>query len=202
MSRLTLVEYEKKWRTCKQCPLHKGAAKHVLYRGSVPADILFIGEAPGKTENKLGRPFVGRSGNLLNKMLETLEVRSFCIANVVCCIPWKRSEGGGHQLEEVRPPSKEEAAACAPHLDELTRLVNPQLIVFLGKEAEKHYTIPINKNIELVATLSLRHPAYILRQGGELSLEYKRCLHALHQALMENNITHKAPPKHPLGVSL
>ena len=172
---LTLESFKREWKNCQKCPLHVGVAHHVLYRGEIPAEVMLVGEAPGKVENRLGRPFVGPSGDLLNSALDRLGLSSFCICNVVCCIPWRSKEA-----QVIRQPSKEEAAACNPHLVQLVQLCQPKLVICLGNEAKKHFP---TKEFEKTPLTFLRHPAYILRNGGKASIEYKRFLEAFHAAL-------------------
>ena len=107
------------WHECTKCLIGKMAHKHVFYRGDVPCDLLLIGEAPGKTEDAVGQPFVGKSGKLLDEWL--IEVRlilaelnlvagsshqplpKFAITNTVCCRPMDRRGGPN------RPPSLQES---------------------------------------------------------------------------------------------
>ncbi len=155
------------WKDCERCGLHRFRRNVVIGRGAIPAKILFIGEAPGKSENLLGEPFVGPSGRILKaaikdaaKMAELRKPPSYYITNVVGCRPTDRRQG------ENREPSKEEAWACWPRLEEIERMVHPSKIVFLGKVAfnscRKAYPSGIH----------LRHPAFIARQGGVESREF------------------------------
>jgi DNA polymerase len=182
---VTRESFIKKWKSCQLCPLGKDARNHVLFRGSIPAEVLFIGEAPGKTEDKLGKPFIGPSGQLLSTALLRLGLSSYCITNVVCCIPWRN-----YLKDSIRRPSKEEARTCSPHIAELVSLCKPKLIGLLGNEAKERFITPISKETKVVG---LRHPAYILRNGGVDSLEFKRFLASLSQALDEVNVAYTNP---------
>lgn len=198
MPKQTVALFVRKWKACKACPLHHWAHRHVLYRGQIPAEVVLIGEAPGKVEDKLGRPFVGPSGQLLDALLSDLKLTSFCIINVVCCIPWKNNA----KNTEIRPPSVDEANACEDHIIELLELAKPKLIVFLGKEAEKtkvSVLLAYQHAPAVPPLLPIRHPAYILRNGGVTSLEYKRNLHALSKALSDAGILHQIPPVTKVG---
>jgi len=188
----SVTSFVRKWKACKACPLHHWAHRHVLYRGQIPAKVLFIGEAPGPTEDKVGEPFIGKAGEVLNKMLSDLSLTDFCIANTVCCIPWKDNKKG----TTFRPPSDAEKEACSPHLDELICLCGAklELIVLLGREAEKSYSVSLDPKQRYIPTLAIRHPSFILRNGGVTSLEYKRNLHALSKALSDAGILHQVPP--------
>jgi len=134
----------------------------------MPADILFTGEAPGKSEDLRGDAFVGPSGNMLNKGIEratTLaklsEPPSFYIANVVRCRPTD-SKGGPN-----REPTEGEAFACRPHLQRTFLQVKPKRVVFLGRFAERYC-----RKLFPGGT-ALQHPAYILRRGGIESAEFR-----------------------------
>lgn len=186
----TRAAFVREWRDCRKCPLHLNARHHVLFRGTIPADVLLIGEAPGKTEDKLGKPFIGRSGQVLSTAIQQLGLTSYCITNVVCCIPL--TEDGG-----IRQPSKEEAATCSPHLKQIIELCKPKLIALLGNEPKKHL------HASLIPPLSklvlLRHPAFILRRGGLNSVEFKRFLQTLAGALEDARIPFTTP-FHKIGV--
>ena len=114
---------------CTRCGLAAGRTQVVFGSGSPVADLMFIGEAPGAEEDRQGFPFVGRSGNLLDRLLsEELGIeRSTCyIANVVKCRP-----------PENRNPKSDEIIACKPWLDYQLDLVSPKVIVTLGNFASK-----------------------------------------------------------------
>ena len=180
----TKAAFIKEWMDCKRCPLHKTARMHVLYRGAIPADVLFVGEAPGRTEDKLGKPFIGRSGQLLTTAIQRLGLTSYCITNIVCCIPLT-DEG------EIRPPSREEAASCEPHLSQIVDLCKPRLIALLGNEPKKFFHTSLVP--EGVSMVQLRHPAYVLRRGGLNSVEFKRFLETLSQSLKAAAIPFVSP---------
>lgn len=175
---ITRAAFTKEWTSCQKCPLHKNAKMHVLYRGSIPADVLLVGEAPGRTEDKLGKPFIGKSGQLLTTAIQRLGLTSYCITNIVCCIPLT-DEG------EIRPPSKEEAYECSPHLDQIVDLCQPRLIVLLGNEPKKLFPPHLTEGISLI---QLRHPAYVLRRGGLNSVEFKRFMESFSTALKAADI--------------
>ncbi len=151
-----------KWRSCDKCELHKERQKVVLYRGDFPCDILFIGEAPGRQEDKHGKPFIGPSGKILESLISEAysgEELSHGITNIVGCVPWSHAD-----KNPVRPPTAEEAAACYPRLDLTIKLASPKGVVLLGKSAASYTKkIPFPTGLPV---LKLVHPAYILRQGG------------------------------------
>lgn len=117
--------------TCRRCGLCRGRDKTVFGAGDVHATWLFIGEGPGYYENLQGEPFVGRAGQLLDNMLGALGVmrgdRAY-IANIVKCRP---TDANGKD----RPPTPQEVAACLPYLQRQIALIQPKIIVALGKTA-------------------------------------------------------------------
>ena len=170
----------KKWMACKRCELHRYRRQVVMGRGEMPADLLFIGEAPGKSEDLLGEAFVGPAGRILNKGIAAAmklsgldDPPSYYITNVLACRPTDRKNG------ENRQPTKEEAIACWPRLEEIERLVEPQHIVFLGKVPESFC------KRSFPAATPLRHPAYLLRLGGIESREYMIFCRALSEVFLE-----------------
>lgn len=147
------------------------ACKHVLYRGDLPCNILFLGEGPGKTEDVVGLPFVGRSGKLLNKWIEGAGKKTkftHGISNLVACRPI--DEPGG----ENRAPLPHEKEACQARVVELCGIAKPIACVLLGRQAEA-----ARVHIPVGWVLSLPHPAWVLRKGGETSIEHKECISLL-----------------------
>ncbi len=115
--------------TCTKCPLAEGRTQVVFGVGSAQAELLFIGEGPGREEDLAGEPFVGRSGKLLDRLMaeEIGLTRAQCyIANVVKCRP-----------PNNRDPAPNEIAACRPYLDEQIDLIDPSVIVTLGNFSTK-----------------------------------------------------------------
>lgn len=145
------------WKACQRCPLGVRAMYRVLGDGTLPSDVLFLGEAPGKTEDVTGVPFSGQSGRLLRTWIALLqrEVGAFdyFISNVVACRP----------CDDIgmpnRVPSPEEAAACSTRVTDLLRLIQPRGVVLLGRVAEQYFT-------GSMLVQEVYHPSYVLRQGG------------------------------------
>ena len=142
--------------------------------GSAAADLLFVGEGPGRDEDLAGEPFVGRSGKLLDRLMweEVGLTRAECyIANVVKCRP-----------PQNRDPAPKEIEACRPYLAEQIRLIDPRVIITLGNFATK-LLLETTKGIrELRGQVFERgranvvptyHPAYVLRAGGEAMAEMR-----------------------------
>lgn len=109
---------------CTKCPLHRGRTHAVPGEGASTADIMFIGEGPGFYEDQSGRPFVGASGNFLTEMLNGIGLQrdDVFITNVVKCRP-----------PGNRDPEGEEIAACSDYLERQIELINPKVIVTLGR---------------------------------------------------------------------
>lgn len=157
-------ELKQKVAACVACPLRAGCQQTVFGVGDEQADWLFVGEAPGAEEDVQGEPFVGQAGRLLDNMLMAIKLKrgsNAYIANVVKCRP-----------PSNRNPHEDEIAACMPYLKRQIELVQPKVIVALGKVAAtallgKDVTVSLlrgqvheYKGIPLVITF---HPAYLLR---------------------------------------
>ncbi|HET9347049.1 MAG TPA: uracil-DNA glycosylase [Candidatus Limnocylindrales bacterium] len=113
-------------RACTRCRLHQTRTNAVPGEGSPDTEVVFVGEGPGFHEDRLGRPFVGRAGDLLTKFLGTLRWQrdEVFITNVVKCRP-----------PENRDPEPDEVAACAPYLQRQLEVLDPALIVTLGRHS-------------------------------------------------------------------
>jgi probable DNA metabolism protein len=120
---------------CKACPLHKHATQTVFGEGSRHAKLVFIGEQPGDSEDKEGRPFVGPAGQLLNRALEEagIDREVAYVTNAVKHFKWEPS--GKRRIHKT--PSPREVAACRPWLEAEMRLISPQVLVCLGGTAAK-----------------------------------------------------------------
>ena len=123
---MTWEELESRCGACTDCELHKTKTHTVFGTGNREATLMFVGEAPGETEDETGIPFVGRAGKLFDKYLEAVDIprESVYIANILKCRPPKN-----------RDPLPEEEDACLPFLREQVRLIRPRLIVCLGRIA-------------------------------------------------------------------
>jgi DNA polymerase len=113
-------------RICTRCKLAQGRTNAVPGEGSPDTEVVLVGEAPGFNEDRLGRPFVGRAGDLLVKLLGSIEWRrqDVFITNVVKCRP-----------PDNRDPEPDEVAACAPYLKRQLEALDPALIVTLGRHS-------------------------------------------------------------------
>lgn len=165
----TLEELEKIAKKCDKCRL-RGTCKQVVFgEGKSDSKIVFIGEGPGQDEDAQGRPFVGRAGQLLNKILNAAELprENVYISNVVKCRP------PGNRL-----PNPDEVKECQKYLEAQIRIIKPAIIVCLGAKASQVIIDPrasisrirgtwlTRHNIKIIATY---HPAALLRNEG-----YKR----------------------------
>jgi DNA polymerase len=152
-------------RGCTKCRLCEQRTQTVFGEGDVDARIFFIGEGPGENEDKTGRPFVGRAGQLLDKMIAGmgLQREQVYIANIVKCRP-----------PGNRVPMPDEVATCTPYLERQLEIVRPAVIVTLGLPAAKYMLQDpkitmgrvrgkwqLWRGIKLMPTY---HPSYVLRQ--------------------------------------
>lgn len=160
------LHFVERCEACTACSLYQERKQAVVWRGSVKANLMIIGEGPGEREDEEGLPFVGRSGELLDTLLAAQELgpESYHIANVVKCRP-----------PNNREPSLEEARACRPLLNEQFRFVRPQVILLMGGSAYKYFTGDLDTGITKVRGRWIQkgsywimptfHPAYILRDS-------------------------------------
>lgn len=166
-------------RDCRRCRLGESRRQAVFGVGSERGPWMFVGEGPGADEDAQGEPFVGQAGRLLDSMLAALRLsreRDAYIANVVKCRP-----------PGNRTPAPDEAAACAAYLDRQIALVQPRLIVALGKSAALRLTGAeaslasqrgrryAYQGVPLVVTY---HPAYLLRNLTDKSKAWEDLLFA------------------------
>ncbi len=116
-------------KACRACPLYKGRKNAVPGEGSLNAQVMFIGEAPGRREDETGRPFVGAAGKLLDELLDRagLERSGVFITNVVKCRP-----------PNNRDPKEEEVEACSKHTNKIIQIISPKIIVTLGNHPGKY----------------------------------------------------------------
>lgn len=157
---------------CRKCSLARDRNTVVFGEGSPAAELVFVGEAPGAEEDRQGRPFVGRAGQLLNRMIEAMGLtrEEVYICNVLKCRP-----------PDNRTPSADEIAACSPYLFDQLRIIEPKIIVALGAPAAQtllgtrqsigalrgqfHDFYPSGSALmgQPIKLLPTYHPAYLLR---------------------------------------
>jgi DNA polymerase len=159
----SLVAHQQSICNCLNCPLGQTRNKFVYGVGSTGADLMFIGEAPGADEDRLGEPFVGRAGKLLDKIFEAMKLsrQEVYIANILKCRP-----------PGNRDPQPDEMQKCFPYLNEQIKLIQPKLICALGRIAAQALlktTTPLGKlrkqwhDYEGIPMLITYHPAALLR---------------------------------------
>lgn len=163
----TLEEISTDLGDCRRCKLWKGR-KHIVFgQGNPHAELIFIGEGPGADEDEQGLPFVGRAGQLLNKMLQLVQIKreDVYICNVVKCRP-----------PGNRTPESDEIAACSPFLFRQIDAIRPRIICCLGAPAART-VLGIKEGITKVhgqffdyrsaKAMATVHPAYVLRNPRE-----------------------------------
>ena len=155
----------------KGCELYKSSTNMVFSDGNPKSKIMLIGEAPGHDEDIQGKPFVGRSGKLLDKMLEAIELNreKVYIANI---IPWRPPNN--------RRPTEEEIEICLPFIKKHIELINPKVLMLLGSTATfallkssegitkiRGRWVDFNLDNISIPTLPTFHPAFLLRQPAQ-----------------------------------
>lgn len=198
-------QYMKQWRECDSCRLARQRpcrTNTVHFRGYLPTDVAYIGEAPGDEEDLAGKPFVGPSGRCLEEIIEDVQKREphkALICNVLGCIPRKNAIG------EVRRPHPREVELCQPRLIHLLRIAQPKVIVLVGKTAKESVPplqfqqFPSPQDVVkcqaepqrwTALTCHINHPAWLLRQGSSKQrIERQRYVLRIAQTIsrMKNN---------------
>jgi len=152
---------------CKKCDLYKNRTQAVLGEGNPDSKLVFVGEAPGGDEDKQGRPFVGRAGKLLTRLIEATghKREEFYITNVCKCRP-----------PGNRTPTPAEMEACFPYLRQQLDIIQPKVLCLLGATAARAFLkrqVAITKERGSVINWEGRllyltyHPAYVLRNPSE-----------------------------------
>jgi uracil-DNA glycosylase family 4 len=163
----TLADLEREVAVCVRCRLAEGRTQTVFARGDPEAGLLFIGEGPGAEEDRQGLPFVGRSGQLLDRMIVEelgLDPSQVQVTNVVRCRP-----------PGNRDPKDDEIAACQPYLQRQLDLVKPAVVVTLGNFAAR-FMLDTTEGVTRLRGRSYAvhdttliptyHPSFVLRNGG------------------------------------
>ena len=164
-----LKEIEIEVNNCEKCRLCGNRLNAVFGEGNIDADIMFTGESPGKEESEQGRPFVGRSGKLLNAWIIKelgLTRKDVYIANIIKCRP-----------PSNRNPQPDEVELCLPYLNKQIEIIKPKIIILLGAVALK--SLFQNNNLGImkcrgkwlsyndIPVMPTYHPAFLLRQMSE-----------------------------------
>lgn len=195
-STLTASELESACRECQRCALGQGRTQAVIGSGPIPAPLMIVGEAPGHDEDIQGRPFVGRSGQLLTQILASVGIdrSTVYITNVVKCRP-----------PQNRTPLADEIATCQSYLIRQFQLVQPKILIVLGTPSMRAILgtqSPISKvrgqwtplNVpyqsDPLMAMTMFHPSYLLRnpsrtEGSPKWLTWQD-IQSVHRQLMSN----------------
>jgi uracil-DNA glycosylase len=164
------AELRQRVMACTKCPHLASSRKNVVFGvGSLEAELMFIGEAPGADEDEQGEPFVGRAGQLLTKIIQTMGLTrdTVYIGNILKCRPDTPGQSAGN-----RKPTPDEMKTCIPYLHEQIDLIRPKVIVALGGTAVEGLlgkTLGIMKlrgnwkTYRGTPLMPTYHPAYLLR---------------------------------------
>lgn len=165
---MIIDKFIEKYSNCRACVLCENRTQVVFGRGTMPAPLLIIGEAPGQDEDKQGKPFVGRSGKLLDRLLKEMDVQDyeFYITNVCLCRP-----------PDNRDPLPEEIEACRQRLSEHVEMIDPKVILALGRFAAQALSGSKEKITQLrthnglyyegIPMVAEFHPSYSLHNGNK-----------------------------------
>jgi uracil-DNA glycosylase len=162
ISNLSIELLQKQVLSCQKCSLHKSRINVVYGEGNPNANLMFIGEAPGRDEDILGRPFVGKSGQLLTKMIKAMgfDRPEVYIANIIKCRP-----------PYNRNPNPDEAKYCLNYLNRQIELIKPKVIILLGA-VPLQFLLGLNgitrlhgqwKDYNGIKVMPTFHPAFLLR---------------------------------------
>ncbi|MDO7787933.1 uracil-DNA glycosylase [Desulforamulus aquiferis] len=165
---MSLEQLASDMQNCNRCTLSEGRNKLVFGNGNPQAKLMLIGEGPGKDEDEQGMPFVGRAGQLLDKILAAIDLsrEQVFIGNVVKCRP-----------PNNRVPTKLEVAACLPYLYRQIELIQPKIIVLLGSTALQNLIGPEARITKMrgqwletqsgILIMPTFHPAAVLRDPNK-----------------------------------
>ena len=174
----TLEELKAALEAFDGCGLKHTATNTVFADGVATGGIMLIGEAPGRDEDRVGKPFVGRAGHVLDKMLASIALDRQTNAYITNVINWRPPDN--------RDPTPEEAAACLPCLRRHIELARPRVMILLGAVAARH-VVGVNEGImklrgrwleyrvgdRMVPLMPTLHPAYLLRQPAHKKLAWR-----------------------------
>jgi uracil-DNA glycosylase family 4 len=185
-------EFKARWRNGCGSACCEKARRICLARGDVPCDIMFVGQAPGESENRIGFPFVGPAGSLLDSQggrpygivqQAGLEAYRCVYTNLVCCRP---RDGEGNKTDE---PDVDQVESCSERLIEFVRICDPKLIVCVGKVAKDWLDPKYSRSIRFhkpIHAIDIYHPSAILQaRTAQKSLMVQRCVVALENAVYE-----------------
>lgn len=189
---MSLSQLYERYCQCQMCPLHaQGRSQVVLGEGNPYSPLMIVGEGPGADEDRLGRPFVGKAGQLLNRILEAAEIprEQIYITNIVKCRP-----------PGNRTPEPEEMSTCIQILRQQFQIIRPKIIVLLGSAPTRAIIDPKaritqvrgrwieRKGVRFMPTL---HPAYLLRNPAakkDAWSDFQQIRDAYHTLLQEEGM--------------
>ena len=155
------------YRNCQGCELSRTRDTVVFPRGSVPADVVFVGMAPGDSEDVAGRPFEGPAGHLMDKIIDRAGLNDgrfrYALTNLVLCRPYE-PDGG----EKVDEPAQEHVMACKGRLESFLSICAPRLVVAVGKQPKEWLEPGYKHSVRLPAgakLLHIVHPSHLLKGG-------------------------------------
>lgn len=162
----------KQVKSCILCNIGKASNRRIIFRGSSPCNILFVGEAAGDMEKVLGEPFVGPAGKLLDSIIEEALPGISCgFTNSVYCVPTDPV------TRRIRVPKNEEIKNCSSHLEYLASTVKAKAIVAVGNSGDKAIKkVKLNESLHYVKII---HPSAIIRQQEEGELDLQRTIYIL-----------------------
>lgn len=161
------------WRNCQACDLCEQRNKIVLARGDIPCHILFLGEAPGDSEDSIGQPFKGPAGHLLDDIISktnipVLQLKT-AFTNLVGCFPREAKREGHNE------PSASQILACRGRLLDFIGIAKPLICIAVGKLSEKY--MPEEVAMSGIKTIEIIHPAAILRMPmAQKSFAARKCI--------------------------
>lgn len=174
------LQHVQRWDGCKRCPLGEQRDRMCFGRSEwplgtdhpvlhLPCDVLFVGEAPGTSEDTAGLPFVGPAGRLMDQIIERAlpEGATHTLTNLVACFPRHAKERGDNE------PERGEVLECRPRLVEFINLAQPRLIVRVGQMVGQH--LDFNRSVPMV---DIVHPAFILARlpAAQKGMAVNKCV--------------------------
>lgn len=168
-------QHVEKWKDCQACSLGQQRDRICLARGSLPATVIFVGEAPGMSEDAIGLPFVGPAGHRLDQIIAAALPAdvTYALTNLVACFPREAKSRGENE------PERNEILECRPRLIEFVNIAKPRLIVCVGKLASQYIT-----HDSTIPCVDIDHPAYILRMPlAQQQMATQKCIVVLRNAV-------------------
>ncbi len=159
-------EHQQEWKACEKCKLCDHRKRPAIYKGTIPCDVLFVGEGPGISEDVFGKPFVGPSGIMLDDHLRKSGLTDFRLGftNMVACLPKYKEKG--EDTYGIKAPKTTEMDKCSPRLIELWDIASPKFVVFVGDLPKKYFPLYLPKFDYVKRSVMIIHPGSILRMDA------------------------------------